>query len=1005
MTQMLVLLLQSTALLSLGLLVLRLTRRFRPSIQSLIGRASLAGVAFLLLLAPLTGHVRPVVRVELPQKVQEPTPSRPSLTLPKREGEEAPPPQFWGATQKKETRKEEIRIGERQEGAASSAPAMPALVIPAPRPPSQGGPLRSKEVGFLCAAVSLALLLWLGICQFHLMRLRHTAAAVTSSPATALLAELTPHPPALLTHPSVHSPFLAGIRRPAIFLPPAFAADFNPDALRAVFVHELAHLARRDNQWTLAARLLSALLWFQPLLWLLGRRLEQISEDACDEAVLASHCPPRAYAACLLSLAERPPLARSQRTLTAGVAPFRSSVGRRISRILTLGVPTMPALTLRLRLSVAALTLAAALGGAFLVSSAPAQTQPKPTPVATPELIKFHAEQQQDITNLKVISLALVMYERDDHYRFPDADHWMDQLIPYLDQIASYRRDRSVFFDPFQPGKKHYGYAFNRNFSGKSLAVVRYPAQTVEIFDSTLGTRDASDTGQSLRVNPSASSQINTSGTGYAFADGHSKWLLRGFNPPFALDGGEPTTALSGSQTKVKPDELVIYAKGNVRVHGVLNNGTTVRQASAALDQQIGQAQFLAGLTPVQGPGVVVTLRDSKKPFAFPKGIPAGMALPNIIHDTDINQVVNELRAAGAEAIAVNNQRLVATSAVRCAGPTVYVNNTPQEPPYVVQAIGNPKTLAGTLNIPGGIAAQITAYDKAMFTVQQATTLTLPAYAGGSKPHYAKLVSAGGAQAPDASSLQKRTIQISFQTPKNGVHTIQLFVKDAAGKRLAWSKVYQQRTEVNLPVTAAGPSVSFQIYDNGKLTKEQQIADATAPSGGQSPVQAQKGFLQFRDKTQAELNADKKSLDQYEQGFQAELHQALPEADAATLTKASNLESGLGGLISSRQFIQQEVTHYVEEHKHYASPSIAKKYAQANQRHLDLIKVRQAQIRPLLAEEARLFPATAASQQHLYQVHVCAIKAHEAEIHVSVDTAQLRAINYSLKNYDLKRHG
>ena len=97
MPMLLVLLLQSTALLLLGLLALRLTQKRGPAVQTLVGRASLASVALLLLFAPLTGHVQPVMRVALTPQQQwlpagaatlpEPTPPR-AATLPEREGEE-----------------------------------------------------------------------------------------------------------------------------------------------------------------------------------------------------------------------------------------------------------------------------------------------------------------------------------------------------------------------------------------------------------------------------------------------------------------------------------------------------------------------------------------------------------------------------------------------------------------------------------------------------------------------------------------------------------------------------------------------------------------------------------------------------------------------------------------------------------------------------------------------------------------------------------------------------
>lgn len=157
------------------------------------------------------------------------------------------------------------------------------------------------------------------------------------------------------------------------------------------------------------------------------------------------------------------------------------------------------------------------------------------------------------------------------------------------------------------------------------------------------------------------------------------------------------------------------------------------------LSKDLAKAQFLAGLTDVKGPGIVVILDDSKIPL--PSGMPAGVlgaAPPNIIHDTDINQVVNELKATGAEAVSVNDQRLVAVSPVRCAGPTVFVNNTPQTPPYIIKAIGSPKNLATALNMSGGIMQQIRGYDPMMVKVEKpAKPIVIPAYSGAVPSKYA----------------------------------------------------------------------------------------------------------------------------------------------------------------------------------------------------------------------------------------------------------------------------
>lgn len=108
--------------------------------------------------------------------------------------------------------------------------------------------------------------------------------------------------------------------------------------------------------------------------------------------------------------------------------------------------------------------------------------------------------------------------------------------------------------------------------------------------------------------------------------------------------------------------------------------------------------RMAAGYLAVEGPGVVVTIDDSRIPLKPGQN-------PNLylIHDDDMLKVINELWAAGAEAISINNQRLVIGSEIRCAGPTILVNNTRYSPPYEIRAIGDPKTLESSLKMRGGV--------------------------------------------------------------------------------------------------------------------------------------------------------------------------------------------------------------------------------------------------------------------------------------------------------------
>ncbi len=156
-----------------------------------------------------------------------------------------------------------------------------------------------------------------------------------------------------------------------------------------------------------------------------------------------------------------------------------------------------------------------------------------------------------------------------------------------------------------------------------------------------------------------------------------------------------------------------------------------------ALNDDLQKAKVLAGLTPVHGPGVVVTLQDSKKKAPSARTLDA---LTGIVHDSDLQMVVNELGQSGAEAIAINDQRVVARTAIRCVGPTIQVNSVPLAPPYVIEAIGDPQTLYGGLNMPLGALDGIRRYDPDMAKIEKRNDMTLPAYTGSTEVRFAQLM-------------------------------------------------------------------------------------------------------------------------------------------------------------------------------------------------------------------------------------------------------------------------
>jgi division initiation protein len=140
-----------------------------------------------------------------------------------------------------------------------------------------------------------------------------------------------------------------------------------------------------------------------------------------------------------------------------------------------------------------------------------------------------------------------------------------------------------------------------------------------------------------------------------------------------------------------------------------------------------------ASLVDVEGPGVVLTITDSKTPVKDGEN-------PNLylIHDEDMLRIVNELRAAGAEAISINDQRLIGTSEIRCSGPTVTVNGKIFAPPFIIKAIGDTKTLHSALTMRGGVVESLK-YWGIEVKIQDESHVTVPAYDGTIKQNYIKV--------------------------------------------------------------------------------------------------------------------------------------------------------------------------------------------------------------------------------------------------------------------------
>jgi len=149
--------------------------------------------------------------------------------------------------------------------------------------------------------------------------------------------------------------------------------------------------------------------------------------------------------------------------------------------------------------------------------------------------------------------------------------------------------------------------------------------------------------------------------------------------------------------------------------------------------QELALQKMRAGLTDVRGPGVRVILNDAPRS--------ASANVDNVlIHDYDIRDVINVLWLAGAEAISVNEERLVNTSSIYCVGATVMINETRLSPPYQIRAIGNPLQLQDFLNNPGYLAQLKQRVERfgIGLEIMPVEMMTVPAYRGSLSPRYAR---------------------------------------------------------------------------------------------------------------------------------------------------------------------------------------------------------------------------------------------------------------------------
>lgn len=147
---------------------------------------------------------------------------------------------------------------------------------------------------------------------------------------------------------------------------------------------------------------------------------------------------------------------------------------------------------------------------------------------------------------------------------------------------------------------------------------------------------------------------------------------------------------------------------------------STQEEDHAELVEEARDLRLLLGVVPAVGPGVKVTLKDAEyNPLE---------QNPNdyIVHESHIFQVINELRIAGAQGLAINGQRLTENTYIKCSGPVITVDGRTFPAPFTIEAIGDPEVLSSALYLKGGVIDGLIA-ENIVVTTEQLKEIQLSA--------------------------------------------------------------------------------------------------------------------------------------------------------------------------------------------------------------------------------------------------------------------------------------
>jgi len=179
------------------------------------------------------------------------------------------------------------------------------------------------------------------------------------------------------------------------------------------------------------------------------------------------------------------------------------------------------------------------------------------------------------------------------------------------------------------------------------------------------------------------------------------------------------------TKEKAEVSELKVAIDENLAMRNELIREYLDQQNDDLAKSEWEMIKLNTGLVGVKGPGITIRLDDA------PARQPETPLSWLIIHDMDIKVILNELKIAGAQAIAINGERVVPMSEQVCAGPTILINGNRHPVPYLIEVIGDPDILYESITTSSRIA-EMTEF-KIRVDVKKMKEIKLPKFSGADR--------------------------------------------------------------------------------------------------------------------------------------------------------------------------------------------------------------------------------------------------------------------------------